>query len=74
MRLTKQKWAIKISWPDSERRSDRFCFCSFASSWRFWGNSRQRDVQVGIWEELETIELWENKMGAVLLCLEELGP
>lgn len=72
MRLTKQKWAIKISWPDSEWRSDRFCFCSFASSWHFWESSRQRDVQVGIWEELETISLPEDKMEAVLLCLEGL--
>lgn len=73
MCLTKQKGAIKISWPDRERRSDRFCFSSFASSWHFWENSRQRDVQVGIWEELETIELREDKMEAVLLCLEGLG-
>lgn len=73
MRLTKQKWAIKISWPDSERRSDRFCFCSFASSWHFWENSRQRNVQVGIREDLETKELREDKMEAVLWCLEALG-
>lgn len=73
MRLTKQKWAIKISWPDNERRSDRFCFCSFASSWHFWENSSQRDVQVGIWEELETTELREDKMESVLLCLGGLG-
>lgn len=71
MFLTKQNGAIKISWPDNGWRSDRFCFCSFGSSWHFRENSRQRNVQVGIREGLKTIEpgLMKHKMEAVWLCM-----
>lgn len=73
MFLTKQNKAIKISWLDGGWRGDRFCFCSFGTSWRLWENSRHRHVQVGIREGLKTIEpgLMEHKMES---CEDVFGP